>query len=132
MDLEDLLLERERTIDALRAEIGEAKAEEAKALHEAQEARGEVESQKAEVERVRKAGGRAEVELKRREGEVSLCLDDWGLIEWFWRMGDPGERTEVACGPKQMGVPGVWDGGRGNISVADEAWKWDGRVSDNL
>lgn len=74
MDLEDLLLERERTIDALRAEIGEAKAEEAKAREEVERCRKTEELGGVELERVRRACGKVEHELRRRENDVSfLC-----------------------------------------------------------
>lgn len=74
MDIEDLLIERERTIDSLRAEIGLAKVEEARAREEADKARKGEERMKGEVDRVRRAGGKVEQELRRREVEVSSLL----------------------------------------------------------
>lgn len=82
MDLEDLLVERERTIDALRAEIGLAKAEEAKSKEDAERARRGEEAVKDEVDRVRRAGGKVETEMRRREGEVSLCVRR--AVVWLW------------------------------------------------
>lgn len=76
MDLEDLLLERARTIDSLRAEIGVAKAEEAKAREEVERFKRSEESSGREIDRVRRAGVRVESELRKRESDVSIYLVD--------------------------------------------------------
>jgi hypothetical protein len=71
VNLEDLLSEREKMIDTLRAEIGAAKAEEAKAREEASRGKHTEERLSRDVERMRKANAKSESESRRREIEVS-------------------------------------------------------------
>jgi len=75
-DLDELLTERERTIESLRAEIGIAKAEEAKAKEEINMGKSTEERLKGDVERIRKANQRSEHEGRRREGEVRQNFAD--------------------------------------------------------
>ena len=70
-DLEALLTERERTIESLRAEVGLAKAEEAKARDLVTRMSVTEERLKGDFERARKASQRSDHESRKREGEVS-------------------------------------------------------------
>ncbi|GMK58722.1 hypothetical protein CspeluHIS016_0601640 [Cutaneotrichosporon spelunceum] len=77
--LERLLSNHERTIDSLRAEIGQSKAEESKAREDEVRAREELRRSRAtedrvraDYERTRKARDRAESDSKRLEAELML------------------------------------------------------------
>jgi len=77
-DLDELLTERERTIESLRAEIGIAKAEESKAKEEIGRGRSTEERLKGDFERLRKANQRSDNEGRKREGEVRLvCVREY-------------------------------------------------------
>jgi hypothetical protein len=69
-DLDELLTERERVIESLRAEIGVTKAEEAKAREEIVRGKWTEDRLKGDIERMRKAHQRSEHEGRQREGEV--------------------------------------------------------------
>lgn len=79
--LELLLTNHERTIDSLRAEIGQSKAEESKAREDEVRAREELRRSRAtedrvraDYERARKARDRAESDSRRLEAEVCFSL----------------------------------------------------------
>ena len=69
--LEQLLEERDRTIDSLRAQIGEAKAQEGKAREDAKRARTIEERATRDLERMRRNHQKADNEARRRESDVS-------------------------------------------------------------
>lgn len=71
-NLEELLTEREKMIETLRAEIGMSKAEEAKAREDVTRAKATEERLNGDFERVKSAKQRSENEARKREGEVSL------------------------------------------------------------
>ena len=71
-DLEDLLTDRERMIDALRADIGVAKAEEAKAREQVVKAKVVEDRLVGDLERIQNLNLRAETEIRKRENEVSV------------------------------------------------------------
>lgn len=73
-ELGQLLDERDRTIDQLRAEIGEAKAEEAKAREIASDVKSDEERMRTELDRTSKGHKKAEQEWRRRESEVSRIM----------------------------------------------------------
>ena len=73
-DLDELLTEREKMIDALRGDIGVAKAEEAKAREEASQALAERVKMGTELDRAKKAKQRAEQDGRKREAEVFIHL----------------------------------------------------------
>lgn len=72
MELQELLDLRESMLDALRADVGMARAEQAKAKDDADRARASEDRARAELDRLRKSINRADVDSRRREGDVSL------------------------------------------------------------
>ncbi|WVR03110.1 hypothetical protein IAU60_000100 [Kwoniella sp. DSM 27419] len=68
--LRQVVEERDDTIEDLRAEIGVCKAAEAKAREEAIKARANEERMKCDLDRIRRAGGKGDVESRRREAEL--------------------------------------------------------------
>jgi hypothetical protein len=84
MDLEELLDDKERTIDALRAEIGLAKAEEGKAREDASRAKAIEDKVRGDLERARKTISKAEAESRRKENEVG----DIHQRAWDQRWGE--------------------------------------------
>ncbi len=70
-DLEDLLDERDRLIDSLRAEIGRAKAEEGKARESVRIAQANEERTSRDVDQMRRTSHKTESESRRRHREVS-------------------------------------------------------------
>ena len=71
-DLEALLDERDRMIDSLRANIGQAKAEEGKARDDLRRAKATEERATRDVERMRRSSQKAVDESRRRENEASI------------------------------------------------------------
>lgn len=73
MSLDELLTEREQTIDQLRAELGLAKAEEAKSREDAGQMRVNEVKLKGDLERARRHGQRSDGDNRRREADVG-CI----------------------------------------------------------
>ncbi|RXK38423.1 hypothetical protein M231_04332 [Tremella mesenterica] len=71
LEIDSLLDERDKTIDGLRAEIGLAKATEAKASDAAQRARATEERLRYELDRAKRSQSKADTESRRREAEMS-------------------------------------------------------------
>ena len=69
-----ILEERDRLIDSLRAEIGLAKAEEARAREVASKSKAVEDSLRQDIDRIRRSHTRADNEARRREAEVSSCM----------------------------------------------------------
>ncbi|ORX35124.1 hypothetical protein BD324DRAFT_652838 [Kockovaella imperatae] len=73
-DLEDLLTEREKMIDSLRADIGQAKAEESKALEKLSRMKAERERMSSEMENLKKFGSASDHDGRKRDAEASAKI----------------------------------------------------------
>jgi septal ring factor EnvC (AmiA/AmiB activator) len=88
-ELDALLQSHDKTIDILRAEIGQAKAEEGKAKEDAKRSKIQEERARNDLDKMKRSRDRGEVEARRREAEVSVYLS--GLLR-----GGPKQLIAVA------------------------------------